>query len=236
MASSMWWGSINTCEFDLFLTGPSTGGAIVRAIGFPWLMVIIGVINIVYAPLCYYLRSPPAKEEKLVRRSDYWKESSIPFLVSLIPFHPVLLFPPSLTVSLLCHVLWPTFHLCLSIVPFLNFSSLCNHFPSYTGKLGRLLSKEGNLEVCKELGTGTIKGILYLLYFLTKCELRNYLPKWAEFHRAHSFIYSFASAIILTRSSLKVQKSQGREPQHMILVNRMLYSSCSMSTLRVGVD
>ncbi|XP_025250282.1 chromaffin granule amine transporter isoform X2 [Theropithecus gelada] len=48
-----------------FAIGPSTGGAIVQAIGFPWLMVIIGVVNIVYAPLCYYLRSPPAKEEKL---------------------------------------------------------------------------------------------------------------------------------------------------------------------------
>ncbi|KAM5174773.1 chromaffin granule amine transporter isoform 2-T2 [Callospermophilus lateralis] len=48
-----------------FAIGPSTGGAIVRAIGFPWLMVIIGVINISYAPLCYFLRSPPAKEEKL---------------------------------------------------------------------------------------------------------------------------------------------------------------------------
>ncbi|XP_036096843.1 chromaffin granule amine transporter isoform X2 [Molossus molossus] len=48
-----------------FAIGPSTGGVIVRAIGFPWLMVIIGVINIIYAPLCYYLRSPPAQEEKL---------------------------------------------------------------------------------------------------------------------------------------------------------------------------
>ncbi|XP_011365207.1 chromaffin granule amine transporter [Pteropus vampyrus] len=48
-----------------FAVGPSTGGAIVRAIGFPWLMVIIGVVNITYAPLCYCLRSPPAKEEKL---------------------------------------------------------------------------------------------------------------------------------------------------------------------------
>ncbi|XP_032990541.1 chromaffin granule amine transporter isoform X3 [Rhinolophus ferrumequinum] len=48
-----------------FAVGPSTGGAIVHAIGFPWLMVIIGVVNITYAPLCYYLRSPPAKEEKL---------------------------------------------------------------------------------------------------------------------------------------------------------------------------
>ncbi|XP_062452652.1 chromaffin granule amine transporter [Rhea pennata] len=48
-----------------FAIGPSTGGAIVQAIGFPWLMVIIGVINIAYAPLCWYLRSPPAKEEKI---------------------------------------------------------------------------------------------------------------------------------------------------------------------------
>uniref|UniRef100_A0A8C3TIG2 Solute carrier family 18 member A1 n=1 Tax=Chelydra serpentina TaxID=8475 RepID=A0A8C3TIG2_CHESE len=49
-----------------FAIGPSTGGVIVRAIGFPWLMVIIGAINIAYAPLCWYLRSPPAKEEKIV--------------------------------------------------------------------------------------------------------------------------------------------------------------------------
>ncbi|NXF31584.1 VMAT1 protein, partial [Nyctibius bracteatus] len=48
-----------------FAIGPSTGGAIVRAVGFPWLMIIIGVINIVYAPLCWYLRNPPAKEEKI---------------------------------------------------------------------------------------------------------------------------------------------------------------------------
>ncbi|XP_030405383.1 chromaffin granule amine transporter [Gopherus evgoodei] len=48
-----------------FAIGPSTGGVIVRTIGFPWLMVIIGVTNIAYAPLCWYLRSPPAKEEKI---------------------------------------------------------------------------------------------------------------------------------------------------------------------------
>ncbi|NXK48896.1 VMAT1 protein, partial [Chauna torquata] len=48
-----------------FAIGPSTGGAIVRAIGFPWLMIIIGVINIAYAPLCWYLRNPPATEEKI---------------------------------------------------------------------------------------------------------------------------------------------------------------------------
>ncbi|KAM7328523.1 hypothetical protein ACRRTK_012615 [Alexandromys fortis] len=48
-----------------FAIGPSTGGAIVQVIGFPWLMVIIGVINIIYAPLCCFLQNPPAKEEKL---------------------------------------------------------------------------------------------------------------------------------------------------------------------------
>ncbi|KAM4037888.1 chromaffin granule amine transporter [Anomaloglossus baeobatrachus] len=48
-----------------FALGPSMGGAIAKAIGFPWLMVITGVLNILYAPLCFFLRSPPAKEEKL---------------------------------------------------------------------------------------------------------------------------------------------------------------------------
>ncbi|XP_055975124.1 chromaffin granule amine transporter isoform X2 [Sorex fumeus] len=48
-----------------FAVGPSTAGAIVHAIGFPWLMVIIGVVNIIYAPLCCCLRNPPAKGEKI---------------------------------------------------------------------------------------------------------------------------------------------------------------------------
>uniref|UniRef100_A0A4W3JQS7 Solute carrier family 18 member 2 n=1 Tax=Callorhinchus milii TaxID=7868 RepID=A0A4W3JQS7_CALMI len=48
-----------------FALGPSTGGAIAKYIGFSWLMRIIGVINILYAPLCFFLRSPPAKEEKM---------------------------------------------------------------------------------------------------------------------------------------------------------------------------
>ncbi|XP_053319476.1 chromaffin granule amine transporter-like [Spea bombifrons] len=48
-----------------FALGPSTAGAIAKVMGFPWLMVIIGVLNIVYCPLCIFLRSPPAKEEKL---------------------------------------------------------------------------------------------------------------------------------------------------------------------------
>ncbi|XP_032889847.1 synaptic vesicular amine transporter [Amblyraja radiata] len=48
-----------------FALGPSTGGAIAETIGFPWLMAIIGIIDILYAPLCFFLRSPPAKEEKM---------------------------------------------------------------------------------------------------------------------------------------------------------------------------
>ncbi|XP_035235087.1 chromaffin granule amine transporter [Anguilla anguilla] len=48
-----------------FAIGPSTGGAIVRSIGFPSLMVIIGIINILYAPLCWFLRNPAAREEKM---------------------------------------------------------------------------------------------------------------------------------------------------------------------------
>ncbi|XP_032936961.1 chromaffin granule amine transporter [Catharus ustulatus] len=48
-----------------FAVGPSTGGAIVRALGFPWLMAIVGALNVAYAPLCWLLRSPPASEERM---------------------------------------------------------------------------------------------------------------------------------------------------------------------------
>ncbi|XP_047237814.1 chromaffin granule amine transporter [Girardinichthys multiradiatus] len=48
-----------------FAIGPSTGGALVQAVGFPCLMVFIGIINIVYAPLCFILRNPAVREEKM---------------------------------------------------------------------------------------------------------------------------------------------------------------------------
>ncbi|XP_029915600.1 chromaffin granule amine transporter [Myripristis murdjan] len=48
-----------------FAVGPSTGGALVQAVGFPCLMVFIGVINILYAPLCFLLRNPAVREEKM---------------------------------------------------------------------------------------------------------------------------------------------------------------------------
>uniref|UniRef100_A0A3P8XSW9 Major facilitator superfamily (MFS) profile domain-containing protein n=1 Tax=Esox lucius TaxID=8010 RepID=A0A3P8XSW9_ESOLU len=50
-----------------FAIGPSTGGALVRAIGFPYLMVFIGIINILYAPLCFFLRNPAVREEKMLK-------------------------------------------------------------------------------------------------------------------------------------------------------------------------
>ncbi|XP_039402971.1 synaptic vesicular amine transporter isoform X3 [Mauremys reevesii] len=54
-----------------FALGPSVGGAIAKAIGFPWLMTIIGIVDILVAPLCFFLRSPPAKEEKMAILMDH---------------------------------------------------------------------------------------------------------------------------------------------------------------------
>ncbi|XP_040598019.1 synaptic vesicular amine transporter isoform X2 [Mesocricetus auratus] len=54
-----------------YAVGPSAGGAIAKAIGFPWLMTIIGIVDIAFAPLCFFLRSPPAKEEKMAILMDH---------------------------------------------------------------------------------------------------------------------------------------------------------------------
>ncbi|XP_018621694.2 synaptic vesicular amine transporter [Scleropages formosus] len=54
-----------------FALGPSVGGAIARSIGFPWLMTIIGVVDILFAPFCFFLRNPPAKEEKMAILMDH---------------------------------------------------------------------------------------------------------------------------------------------------------------------
>ncbi|KAM9324602.1 synaptic vesicular amine transporter [Gastrophryne carolinensis] len=71
-----------------FAFGPSVGGAIAKSIGFGWLMTIIGVIDIVFAPLCLFLRSPPAREEKMailmeqncpVRKRMYTQNSTEPY-------------------------------------------------------------------------------------------------------------------------------------------------------------
>ncbi|XP_040270792.1 chromaffin granule amine transporter-like [Bufo bufo] len=48
-----------------YALGPLCGGALAEAIGFPWLMMISGSLCIIYCPLCFLLRNPPAKEEKM---------------------------------------------------------------------------------------------------------------------------------------------------------------------------
>ncbi|KAG8441091.1 hypothetical protein GDO86_006729 [Hymenochirus boettgeri] len=51
-----------------YAVGPLCGGALARAIGFPWISVIFGIILIVYSPLFILLRNPPGKEENKVRK------------------------------------------------------------------------------------------------------------------------------------------------------------------------
>ncbi|XP_028278889.1 synaptic vesicular amine transporter [Parambassis ranga] len=53
-----------------FALGPSIGGSIAASIGFPWLMTIIGVVDIFFAPLCLFLRNPPGQEEKIAILMD----------------------------------------------------------------------------------------------------------------------------------------------------------------------
>ncbi|XP_041645943.1 synaptic vesicular amine transporter [Cheilinus undulatus] len=53
-----------------FALGPSIGGSIAENIGFPWLMTIIGIVDIFFAPLCLFLRNPPGQEEKVAILMD----------------------------------------------------------------------------------------------------------------------------------------------------------------------
>ncbi|XP_047206943.1 synaptic vesicular amine transporter [Girardinichthys multiradiatus] len=53
-----------------FALGPSIGGSIAESIGFSWLMTIIGVVDILFAPLCFFLRNPPGQEEKIAILMD----------------------------------------------------------------------------------------------------------------------------------------------------------------------
>ncbi|XP_077992280.1 synaptic vesicular amine transporter-like [Glandiceps talaboti] len=47
-----------------FALGPALSGEIVKTIGFPWLLRGIAIVNFIYCPLCYFLRDPPAREDK----------------------------------------------------------------------------------------------------------------------------------------------------------------------------
>ncbi|KAK6186584.1 hypothetical protein SNE40_008598 [Patella caerulea] len=48
-----------------FAVGPAISGTIVREAGFQWMLWLIAIVNLIYAPLLYFLRNPPAKEENL---------------------------------------------------------------------------------------------------------------------------------------------------------------------------
>ncbi|KAF0759133.1 synaptic vesicular amine transporter isoform X1, partial [Aphis craccivora] len=59
-----------TIEFNLFSTGPALSGTLVNTIGFEWMLFGTAMLNFLYAPLLYFLRSPPTKEEKKVMCSE----------------------------------------------------------------------------------------------------------------------------------------------------------------------
>lgn len=52
---------------NLFLPGPALSGTLVNSIGFEWMLFGTAMLNFLYAPLLYLLRSPPTKEEKKVK-------------------------------------------------------------------------------------------------------------------------------------------------------------------------
>ncbi|CAH2004095.1 unnamed protein product [Acanthoscelides obtectus] len=47
-----------------FAIGPAMSGTLVNNIGFEWMLFGIAILNFLYAPLLYSLKSPPTKEEK----------------------------------------------------------------------------------------------------------------------------------------------------------------------------
>ncbi|XP_035510858.1 synaptic vesicular amine transporter-like [Morone saxatilis] len=53
-----------------FCVGPAIAGPIVASIGFPWLMAIIGTVNIIFAPLCIFLFRLSRQDEHLSFRGN----------------------------------------------------------------------------------------------------------------------------------------------------------------------
>ncbi|EFN79390.1 synaptic vesicular amine transporter [Harpegnathos saltator] len=47
-----------------FAIGPALSGTLVNSIGFEWMLFGIAILNFIYAPLMYFLKAPPTKEEK----------------------------------------------------------------------------------------------------------------------------------------------------------------------------
>ncbi|XP_058791139.1 synaptic vesicular amine transporter [Phymastichus coffea] len=47
-----------------YAIGPALSGTLVNTIGFEWMLFGIAILNFIYAPFMYFLKSPPTKEEK----------------------------------------------------------------------------------------------------------------------------------------------------------------------------
>ncbi|XP_030767284.1 synaptic vesicular amine transporter isoform X2 [Sitophilus oryzae] len=47
-----------------FAIGPALSGTLIKNIGFEWMLFGIAILDFIYAPLLYSLKSPPTKEEK----------------------------------------------------------------------------------------------------------------------------------------------------------------------------
>ncbi|XP_033109746.1 chromaffin granule amine transporter-like [Anneissia japonica] len=47
-----------------FAVGPSVSGELISVVGFPWMVRGMAFLNIIFAPLCIFLRNPPPKEDK----------------------------------------------------------------------------------------------------------------------------------------------------------------------------
>lgn len=47
-------------------SGPLLGGYFVKQIGFKWVMRIVGIVNLLYCPFCYFLRNIPVQDESVV--------------------------------------------------------------------------------------------------------------------------------------------------------------------------
>ncbi|XP_043465035.1 synaptic vesicular amine transporter isoform X2 [Leptopilina heterotoma] len=47
-----------------YAIGPALSGTLVNSIGFEWMLFWIAILNFLYAPLMYFLKSPPTKEEQ----------------------------------------------------------------------------------------------------------------------------------------------------------------------------
>lgn len=52
--------------FNILFKGPTLSGTLVNTIGFEWMLFGIAILCFIYAPLMYFLRAPPTKEEKKV--------------------------------------------------------------------------------------------------------------------------------------------------------------------------